>query len=74
MGLAKEYAKSSDLWTVPNPFILIPVESYHCLAVLGLFEITWWSLFTFLVKKKCHFRRTVYLGGFYQLALQVEVN
>lgn len=51
-GISQGICRNSDLLAVPNPFILIPVESYQCIAVLGLFEITWWSLFTFLVKKK----------------------
>lgn len=75
-GINQGICRNSDLLAVPNPFILIPVESYQCIAVLGLFEITWWSLFTFLVKKKKPYQslETVYLGGFHQLALQVEVN
>lgn len=50
-GIGQGICRNSDLLAVPNPFILIPVERYPCLDVLGLFEITWWSLFTFLVKK-----------------------
>lgn len=61
-GIGQEICKNSEIWTVPNPFILMPTESYHCLAVLGLFEITWWSLFTFLVEKKSVFRNCLPWG------------
>lgn len=73
-GIGQGICKNSVLWAVPNPCILVPVESRHCAAVLGLFGITWWSLFTFLVEKMSAFRSCLLLEGYYQLLLQVEVN
>lgn len=54
-GISQGICKNADLWTVPNLCVLVPVESHQCLIVLVFFEITWWSLFTYLAEKIVRF-------------------